>query len=76
MSAMDNVITLPFMHSANKEEKGFIPRILNALSGLPDTEQERIVRIFELMALSMEIELMERAGAPSGSAESKDAFQP
>lgn len=76
MGAMDNVITLPFVNSTNRDETSFIPRILNALSGLPDAEQERIVRIFELMALSMEIELMEKAGAPGDFSESNDAFNP
>lgn len=61
---MDNVIALPFVNTADKEETGLVSRILNALNGLPDAEQERIVRIFELMALSMEIELMERGNDP------------
>ncbi len=61
---MDNVIALPFVNTTDKEESGFVSRILNALNGLPDAEQERIVRIFELMALSMEIELMERGSDP------------
>lgn len=63
---MDNVIALPFVTVTNKDDSGFIPRILSALSGLPDAEQERMVRIFELMALSMEIELMERGSGPQG----------
>jgi len=63
---MDNVIALPFAGAANRDESGFVPRILNALSGLPNEEQERIVRIFELMALSMEIELTERGSSPKG----------
>lgn len=61
---MDNVIALPFTAAAHKDDAGFVSRILNALSGLPDTEQERMVRLFELMALSMEIELMERSDSP------------
>lgn len=72
MGSMDNVISLPFVNAATKEEAGFVPRILNALSGLPAAEQERMVRIFELMALSMEIELMEKGGASMGAAEGKD----
>lgn len=64
---MDNVIALPFVSVTNKDESGLVSRILNALSGLPHTEQERMVRIFELMALSMEIELMERNSDPQGN---------
>lgn len=63
---MDNVIPLPFANVANKEDSSFVSRVLNALSGLPEAEQERIVRVFELMALSMEIELMERGSGPTG----------
>jgi len=63
---MDNVIALPFANVANKEDTGLVARVLNALSGLPAEEQERIVRVFELMALSTEIELMERSNGPKG----------
>lgn len=61
---MDNVVSLPFPSASNKDQPGFVFRIMNALNGLPEAEQERMVRIFELMALSMEIELMERGDTP------------
>lgn len=61
---MDNVVSLPFSSPPNKEQPSFVSRVMNALSGLPEAEQERMVRIFELMALSMEIELMERNSDP------------
>ena len=63
---MDNVIALPFANVANKDESSYVSRVLSALSGLPAEEQERVVRVFELMALSTEIELMERSNGPKG----------
>ncbi|MGK2285666.1 hypothetical protein [Pedomonas sp. V897] len=61
---MDNVIPLPVPKHTGKEEADYVLRIWNALSNLPRVEKERLVRIFELMALSMEIELTERSGDP------------
>ena len=64
---MDNVIPLPVAKADNKDETDHILRLWNALSNLPKVEKERMVRIFELMALSMEIEIMERNCDPKGS---------
>lgn len=65
---MDNVVALPFAASTAQTENSFlITRLVSALSGLPDTEQERIVRLFELMALTMELELLERGNGPNGN---------
>lgn len=61
---MENVIPLSLAKRAGKDNTDYTQRVLDALRNLPREEKERLVRIFELMALSMEIELMERTGDP------------
>lgn len=64
---MDNVVSIPFAAgTARMENSTLISRLTSALSGLPDTEQERMVRLFELMALTVELELMEQGNGPKG----------
>lgn len=59
---MDNVIPLPVANSNtdSSDEAAFILRLWQALRGLPPIERERMVRMFELMALAVEIEHAER----------------
>lgn len=64
---MDNVVSIPFAAgTARTKNSTLISRLTSALSGLPDTEQERMVRLFELMALTVELELMEQGNGPKG----------
>lgn len=62
---MDNVVSIPFAAGTVRTKNStLISRLTSALSGLPDTEQERMVRLFELMALTVELELMEQSNGP------------